>query len=134
MAGASTTVSTIISQVSSPPQIQCFKISWLADDSDGSVLPASLPNFDGKILLVVVDPGSPAPTANYNITLKDGTGLDVMHGALQNRSDTVTEYARCSVVEPMDRPVAGAVGFALTGNSVNSAVGAVYVYVELLTA
>lgn len=134
MAGASTTVSVLQAQIDTPPMYRCFKIDWVADDTDGSVLPATLPLFDGEIVLVVTVPGAVTPpTANYDVTFPDATGLDVMHGAMLNRSPSAAENDRCPVnggSETMDRPVVGQVTVTIEGNLVNSATGIVYVYIR----
>ena len=77
----------------------------------------------GYVYEVVTNPGSPSPTALYDITLTDSDGVDIMGGQLLNRSATVSESAvpkndgvRC------DRKVNSVLTINITNNSVNSAV------------
>jgi len=59
-----------------------------------------------------------APSANYDLTLKDVYGVDIMGGALTNRSATAIE-----TVEPLigtnqvKYPVTSALTFAVSGNT-----------------
>ena len=47
----------------------------------------------GKLGRVVTNPGSAAPTADYDITIEDAQGMDVMGGALADRHTSTTEQA-----------------------------------------
>lgn len=133
MAGKSTTVSTLMAMVSIPPLNVCYRVDWVADDTDGSVDPAYLPPFDGDINLIVTKPGSViAPTNGYDIDLFDGCDYDLMHESLHGRSATAIQHERCPTnggLETMLRPVAGQVEVRITGNSINSATGTIFVYV-----
>jgi hypothetical protein len=85
----------------------------------------------GYIHKVTTDPGSTAPTDDYDITLTDDTtGADLMGGELANRDTANTEEA----VPKVGNAYAGNVAFTsftlnLTNNSVNAATGTVYVYI-----
>ncbi len=108
-----------------------YEISWTADDSDGSVPNAAIPETTGYVVLAITDPGATAPTANYDITIEDEFGVDIMGGALTDRSATLTEQAMPLIaVTPVPRMVNGALTFKLANNSVNSAVGKCYVYIQ----
>ncbi|KKN14825.1 hypothetical protein LCGC14_0992340 [marine sediment metagenome] len=50
--------------------------------------------INGWILRVQTDPGITAPDSDYDITIKDANGQDVMGGALADRSATLTESTR----------------------------------------
>lgn len=65
-------------------------VTWESDgdgDADGTVV------IDGEILKVVTNPGAAAPTADYDITLLDEDGLDVLEGACMNRHTSNSEAA-----------------------------------------
>jgi hypothetical protein len=47
--------------------------------------------YTGEIVRLVTDPGATAPTANYDITILDEDGIDVLVGAGADRSATATE-------------------------------------------
>lgn len=110
-------------------EIHVFEI--LADDSDGSIASKETDKaIHGWITKVTTDPGTTAPTDDYDLTLSDADGVDVMGGALGDRDTSVSEQAM-----PL---VGGAYGpvrvdsvltLAGSGNSVNDALITVKVYV-----
>ena len=63
-------------------------IDWVSA-SDGSA--TGTVGLDGQILKFVTNPGSPAPTDNYDITLVDEDGIDVAEGLLANRDTSNSE-------------------------------------------
>lgn len=119
----------------SPSKYYTVTYTWTADASDGSV-PATAAQFPygGYIVRVVTNPGTNAPSDNYDLTLTDADGVDVVGGALANRDTSNTE----SVVPIVDSVnsiyggslVAGSITMNLTNNSVNSAGGTLVIYVE----
>jgi hypothetical protein len=48
--------------------------------------------FDGEILALITDPGATAPTDNYDVTVTDADGHDVLLGAGADRDTVNTEY------------------------------------------
>jgi len=125
-AGTVTQTSTNVSK-----DVTQLTYTWTADASDGSVpATSSEQSYDGYVVLVVTDPGSTAPTDNYDITLTDGDGVDIMGGTLANRDTANTEQA----VPKIDavygaRWVSGAITLTITNNSVNSATGEVKIWI-----
>jgi len=113
------------------------EISWVADSGDGSVPQTE---FESAILvdivgeyciLAVTDPGSPAPTDEYDIEILDEYGVDIFGGELNNRSTTNPEQAVPKIGNGYGgRFCAGPWTFKLTGNSVNSAQGKCVLYFE----
>jgi hypothetical protein len=85
----------------------------------------------GYIHKVTTDPGSTAPTDDYDITLTDDTtGADLLGGEGADRDTANTE----EVVPKIGNAYAGNVAFTsftlnLSGNTANGATGTVYVYV-----
>lgn len=105
-------------------------VAWTADASDGSV-PSTAIGLYGLVTKVVTNPGSTAPTDNYDITCGDpsDTALDIFGGALANRDTANTEQVY-PVVSGATMPVhADTCTFQLTNNSVNSATGTAEFYV-----
>lgn len=106
-------------------------MTWIGDASDGSVPNTdTLESINGCVALVVTDPGSTAPTDNYDIVLNDDFGVDIMGGELANRDTANTEQ----VVPKMDavygcRPVYGKLQLQITNQSVSSGNGVVYIHV-----
>jgi hypothetical protein len=108
-----------------PLGIYKYTATCTADSSDGSYpsTSGSTWNIDGFVLLVETDPGSTAPTDNYDIVLNDKYGADIMGGDLADRDSSATE--RVKRVEFVD----GRITPVITNNSVNSAVIVIYIYV-----
>lgn len=50
-------------------------------------------SVDGLVYHVVTIPGATAPAANWDLTVEDSDGVDIMAGETQNRSGTVAEQA-----------------------------------------
>jgi len=69
-------------------------IPWTSDASAGSVGEIAVELPAGTLLRLRTDPGSAAPTDNYDITLLDAIGgADVLGGVGANRDTTNTEIA-----------------------------------------
>ena len=129
MAGAITTYAK--TRVFSNTEVHRF--SFVADDTDGSILSkATLDPVHGFITRVVTNPGTPAPTDDYDITLTDTDGVDVLGGAGADR-DTANSEQIMPLVGAVSVPcrVDSALTLAVSGNSVNSAEGEVIVYVDV---
>lgn len=107
-----------------------------ADAADGSfpatVLArtgAELGSTDGLYLQqVVTNPGSTAPTDNWDMTITDVDGVDMLGGAGQNRHTTTSQVCFPTITA---RPTSGALTLNISGNSVNSAVIVVKVFLGL---
>lgn len=140
MAGTTTLVST---SLKTPQGKICriHRVDWVGDAANGSV-PDTLISINGFISKVITIPGSPSPTASYNVKLfdPDSATLDVLLGLLAGRSATVSEqvypapalgqlpvYA-CSGREGPGTAQARQYTLNISGNSVNSAKGAVLLY------
>lgn len=72
--------------------ISKLKFSWTSA-TDGSGALASVYSYYGEVLALVTDPGATAPTDNYDLTITDADGYDVMQGAGANRDTANTETA-----------------------------------------
>ena len=112
--------------------------TWLADDGNGTV-PTTIwgdgvteqPIY-GYVVRATTNPGTTAPQDNYDITLTDADGIDVMGGALMNR-DTVTSEHVGSLLQAGNFDwcfVDGTLTLNLSGNNVNSATGVLKVYIQ----
>lgn len=104
-----------------------------ADAADGSfpatVLArtgADLANTDGLWLQqMVTNPGSTAPQDNYDITITDVDGVDLLGGAGANRDTANSEVAFPTITA---RPLNGNITLTITNNNVNSATVVVKVF------
>ncbi len=110
--------------------VRVITVAWTAD-TDGSFT-----NYEiaipprGFIMQVITDPGSTAPTDNYDIALLDSDSVDVMGGELANRDTANTEQGSPLIGNAYGpRYISGKLTLTITNNSVNSAVGEVIIYV-----
>lgn len=102
------------------------KIQWSwTSTAGGAAALATTKRFFGQVLALVTDPGSTAPTDNYDITITDDDSYDVMQGAGADRDTANTETAV---------PTATSVAFgALTLNVTNAGsakVGVATLYIK----
>ena len=107
--------------------------SWVGDATTGAVPDTqSAVNINGYVVQVTTDPGSPAPTDNYDITLVDVSGCDIMGGALSDRDSTASEQAVPQIQSGVygGRYVAGRLTLKISGQSAAGARGTVRVYIE----
>lgn len=108
-------------------------VSWTAA-ANGSVTACQPEGLTGtvygEIYTVETDPGSTAPTADYDITLTDAAGNDVMGGAIGDRSATATERAAPLLTTGVEWPAAfvGPLTVNWSNNSVDSATGTIKIY------
>ena len=74
--------------------------------------------IDGCLFYVVTNPGTPAPTDNYDITFIDEDSIDQAGGQLANRDTTNTENVKITTVRCME----GVGTLTVSNNSVGWAV------------
>jgi hypothetical protein len=87
----------------------------------------------GEIVCVDTVPGETAPQLNYDPVLKNAEGIDIMFGALANRSNANPEraypaylYQQAYYIVPA--PVKSTLEVEMSGNNVNGADWTMYVY------
>lgn len=68
--------------------VHAKSVAWTSDSTGAAS--ASL-DLNGVLLRVVTNPGSTAPTDNYDVTLLDRDGYDVLEGGGANRDTANTE-------------------------------------------
>ncbi len=119
--------------------IRKILVSWTSDDTTGAVS-GTTRKIVGQLIKGVTDPGSAAPTANYDITITDEEGVDVLAaciaaGRLDNRHTSTSEQAYFFVENVNTAPLAMAahpvVCDALTiavANAGNSKTGQLVLY------
>ena len=88
----------------------------------------------GRILALETNPGATAPTANYDITLEDGAGHDVLEGVGANRHTSSTEkvhviYSGTEIHPPI--AFGDSLTFKLANNSENSATLTAALYIAV---
>lgn len=111
-------------------RIEKVTVAWTAH-TDGTFTTASVP-LSGWLIKVITNPGSTAPTANYDITVTspDGADLDELAGTLANRHTTATEVVYPVGTSGAATPIllSGTYGVAIANNSVNGATGTIIFY------
>lgn len=72
-----------------PGGVRRLIADWVSDDTTGAVSGVS-PKICGELLKAVTDPGSEAPTDNYDITVTDAEGANVLAGCFDDLADRDT--------------------------------------------
>ncbi len=71
--------------------VKKITFDWLSDDAAGTATGTTAAAYDGKIITLITDPGTAAPTDDYDVTVTDADGHDVLVGAGANRDTANTE-------------------------------------------
>jgi hypothetical protein len=104
-------------------QVQKIKWTWTSAAAGTASLVTSR-GYYGRVLALVTDPGATAPAADYDITVTDAEGYDVMQGTGANRHTTNTETA----VPTTDSPAFGPLTINIS-NAGDAKVGVAVLYV-----
>ena len=102
------------------------RIKWSWISASGVADKATTATFTGEVKTLVTDPGAAAPDDNYDITITDADGIDVLAGAGANRDTANTEYVLAA-------SLGGCVDSVLTLNVTNAGdakAGDVYLYIR----
>lgn len=83
--------------------------------------------YSGEILQVVTDPGTPAPTADWDLAITDEDSLDILKGNGADRHTSNTEYIVGSTTNCL--PAVGKLTFSVT-NAGDQKQGKVYVWIR----
>lgn len=76
------------------------KVKWVWVCSTGGTVvastsaglnPTTVSKYSGEVIRLITDPSSTAPSADYDITILDSDGYDVLMGAGANRHTSNTE-------------------------------------------
>ncbi len=115
---------------------------WVSDDAAGTAS-GTTRKIVGRLIKIVTDPGSAAPTDNYDVTVLDEQALDVMAGCqnvadLGTRHTTTTQETYLYLENADDTPIGTSlfpvVCDALTigiANAGNSKTGQIILYYEV---
>jgi len=85
---------------------------WVSDDSAGTASGTTAVKVIGDLVKGVTDPGSAAPTANYDINVTDEEGVDVLaacEDGLANRHTSSSEQQYFLVLDTAATPLAQSV-------------------------
>ncbi|MGE3840054.1 MAG: hypothetical protein AB7I50_00560 [Vicinamibacterales bacterium] len=106
-----------------------------ADASDGSFPATAITlKFEGRILAIATNPGATAPTDNYDITLVNQHGHDVLQGVGANRDTSNTEQAPVLYTSTGTHPAVDetdTLTLTIANNAVNSAIVVIEIYYAL---
>ena len=108
--------------------ITVVKFDWTSA-ADGTATNSTTKLHSGKVLELATDPGSTAPSADYDITITDSDGLDVLAGQGADRHTSNTEY----VIDSDSNPLGVVADSTLTinvSNAGDSKVGVAYLYLQ----
>ena len=108
--------STLFNQLGRQARVQVYTIPWTADGA-GSYT-ETITGVNGVLLRVATDPGN-GPTDNYDVTLTDVAGVDVLAGRGADRDTAVSEHF-CPLAPASDGVTATAVPVAVAGDLVLS--------------
>jgi len=129
-AGPAFAAGSCTQKIESMGSLKCLSLSWTSS-SVGAFTDYTTKKIDGLVIMVLTDPdGTAKPTDNYDITLKNANGYDIMGGVLGNRNQTSTEVRRPYNTEEaayMSVPVDGSLALAIS-NMGNSKQGVVKIY------
>ena len=113
--------------------VQRISAAWTSDAS-GDVTQSII--VDGVILRCETDPGSPAPTDNYDLTLPDEFGTDLLAGQGANR-DTANSETFCPGIAFTDGTTTSVIPVAHVGaatltiaNAGNAKAGTIVLFVK----
>lgn len=117
--------------IGSPSHGRRLVCTWTADPLS-ALFTATYINLGGIVSRVVTNPGSPAPTDDYDVKCGDpsDTTVDVFDGDLMNRDQTNTEQVypvATNATMPVHAPPQ--CQLQITGNSVSEATGTVEFYI-----
>ena len=123
---------TITQELDRRGNVGVITLTATGDASNGSFPAVALiAKISGKLLAIETNPGSTAPTDNYDIALDDAEGHDVLEGAGANRDTANTEKAAV-LLSSLHPPVAKSdvLTFKITNNIVNSAIIVTKIYFD----
>lgn len=122
-----------------PGRIRKIIVDWVSDSATGAVS-GDTRKISGELIKAVTNPGTTAPSANYDIDITDPEGTDVLAnciaaGRLQNRHTSTTEIVYFFVENVDTAPLASSsapvvcdvLTIAIT-NAGNSKVGRLILY------
>jgi len=129
MAGSSTVTKSDIT-VNGRITRKVLTIAWTGAAAGGAIDAITINpvtyGLEGWFLYSVeTNPGTTAPTDNYDIAITDADGFDIAGGLLADRDQTNTEMVNLRVAAAGYPMVRGNLSVAITNNSVNSATGTI---------
>lgn len=127
----------VVNRTNLGPDNQLVVIDW-AGDATTALVPTKVVPLLGFVTKVITNPGSPAPTANYDIAFTDpeDSSLDLFATLLNNRHTTTSEVVYPAIagtggtVTSFPIHAGGNYTFSLTGQAASGAKGRVLIYLK----
>lgn len=111
-------------------KVRVVELDWTGSTTDGSVPTKTIEKMHGFLMKMVTNPGSTAPTDNYDIAINDADGLDALitQGANRDTANTEAVYPVTAAGQlPLFFPP-GTYYFALSNSTTLQATGVVKLY------
>ena len=109
--------------------VKRIKWAWVSAADGTCTSTASSEAYDGQVIALLTDPGSTAPTDNYDIVVNDADGHDVLAGQGANRHTTTTQWVLHSDSTPLGVVAGSTLTLDIT-NAGDSKEGDVYVFIR----
>ena len=129
-------VRTVVESEMTQGHIRYLKMACVANSSDGAfadyTVTTELPG--GRMIKLVTDPGATAPAANYDLTLKDARGIDILQTLGANRHTSNTEETHIVYASTYNNPIFSqddVFKLTMSGSTNNSAIFDVYLFYAL---
>lgn len=133
MAGTHVVTSRVFNEIAKggrSRRVEVVTTTWVADSAAATIPDLSIP-LAGYCLKVITNPGTTAPTDNWDITLGDpeDSTLDAAASLLLNRHTTTTQQVY-PLISGGAVPIflSGTYTLSVSGNSVNSATARIIFY------
>jgi hypothetical protein len=125
---------TLTGKPTSDNLIKKYEIDWTSNAAGAAG--ETVGPFIGVLLRVVFNPGTAAPSDNYDVTLSDEDGVDVLSGLGANRDTSTTEEiipllngSDGTNTTPLPRAICGNLTLAVT-NAGDSKTGKITLYMR----
>lgn len=120
-------MSVVITENPQAKPIAIIKFAWTSA-SDGTATGTTVNSYNGKCELLTTDPAAAgdAPTDNYDITVTDANGVDVLGGAGVDRDTANTEQK----LGDLQGAVASSKLTLNIANAGDSKIGVVYLHIR----
>ena len=125
---------TITEQMQTHGNIRVIILTCTADAAAATYPTTEVSAFEGRLIKMVTNPGSPAPTDDYDIVINNQHGTDVLGGRGANRDTANNEEVELWDNEPTGQitiTTGDTLSIIISNNSVNSAVTVVTLYYAL---
>lgn len=106
------------------PSVGVITIDATADAAAATFPNLVIPAFEGHLVSILTNPGSTAPTDNYDIVLNDAEAIDRLQGVGANRDTATSESAAVFYSGTSQHPpvaISDVLTLGISGNAVNSA-------------